>query len=388
VNRWDLIVVGGGAVGSAALRAAAESGARVLGLEQLTPANPRGSSHGLSRIFRHAYFEHPEYVPLLRHSTARFEALEIESGQQLLHRCGMLLMGPPDSEIVRGSLSSARRWGLGVDELDFAALQRRFPWFSPPSDAIGAFEANAGLVRPEAAVHAAILVAGRRGAQVREGSRVQRVVEDATGMTVETTEGPERASAVIIAAGPWTAKLIPELAPLLTVTRQMQAWFAPVTGVDASTMPCWLYDRGPERRSIYGLAPDPLAFGDPPGAATQSRYPKVGLHGSDFVVDPDIGADPVDADDIDRVREACRECAPGLTGDLVDAATCLYTMSPDADFLVGTRGGCRRVHYAAGLSGHGFKLGPAIGDALVDIAIRGRTDLPIGFLSPERFSIA
>jgi sarcosine oxidase len=388
VNRWDLIVVGGGAVGSAALRAAAESGARVLGLEQLTPANPRGSSHGLSRIFRHAYFEHPEYVPLLRHSTARFEALEIESGQQLLHRCGMLVMGPPDSEIVRGSLSSARRWGLGVDELDFAALQRRFPWFSLPSDAIGAFEANAGLVRPEAAVHAAILVAGRRGAQVREGSRVQRVVEDATGVTVETTEGPERASAVIIAAGPWTAKLIPELAPLLTVTRQMQAWFAPVTGVDASTMPCWLYDRGPERRSIYGLAPDPLAFGDPPGAATQSRYPKVGLHGSDIVVDPDIGADPVDADDIERVREAFRECAPGLTGDLVDAATCLYTMSPDADFLVGTRGGCRRVHYAAGLSGHGFKLGPALGDALVDIAIRGRTDLPIGFLSPERFSIA
>ncbi len=178
MQRWDLIVVGGGAVGSAALRAAAESGARVLGLEQLTPANPRGSSHGLSRIFRHAYFEHPEYVPLLQHSTGRFESLEIESGQQLLHRCGMLLMGPPDSEIVLGSLASARRWGLGTDELDAAALRRRFPWFSVPSDAIGAFEANAGLVRPEGAVHAAIDVARQRGAEFRMNSRVQRVVED------------------------------------------------------------------------------------------------------------------------------------------------------------------------------------------------------------------
>jgi sarcosine oxidase len=387
VNRWDVIVVGGGAVGSAALRAAAESGASVLGLEQFTPANPRGSSHGLSRIFRHAYFEHPEYVPLLRHSTRRFESLEIESGQRLLHRCGMLVMGPPGSETVLGSLASARRWGLGVDELDGAALQRRFSWFSAANDTIGAFEADAGLVRPEAAVHAAITVARRRGAEFRTSSRAKRVQEDSTGVTVETTEGPERASAVIIATGPWTPRLMPELAPLLTVTRQVQAWFAPVPGTDASAMPCWLYDRGPERRSIYGLAPDPLASGNAAEAPTQARYPKVGLHGSDAVVDADEGADPVNTDDIDLVREAFRECAPALTGELVDAATCLYTMSPDGDFLVGTRKGCRRIHYAAGLSGHGFKLGPALGDALADIALRGHTDLPIGFLSPERFSI-
>ncbi len=203
LQRWDLIVVGGGAVGSAALRAAAESGASVLGLEQFTPANPRGSSHGLSRIFRHAYFEHPEYVPLLRHSTGRFESLEIESGQRLLHRCGMLVMGPPDSEIVLGSLASALRWGLGLMSSMVQRCSGAFLVLGP-NDTIGAFEANAGLVRPEAAVHAAINVARRRGAEFRTNSRVQRVVEDATGVTVETAEGPERASAVIIATGPWT----------------------------------------------------------------------------------------------------------------------------------------------------------------------------------------
>lgn len=379
MNRWDLVVVGGGAVGSATLRAAAESGARVLGLEQYTPGHARGSSHGHSRIFRHAYFEHPEYVPLLRHSTARFESLESESGQRLLYRCGMLVMGTRGSEIVSGSLASSRRWDLHVEELDSAALRARFPWFATRSDTLGAFEANAGIVRPEATVNAAIEVACRGGAVFRTQSRVQRIIEDATGVTVETADGHERATAVVVAAGPWTALLLPELAPLLTVTRQVQAWFAPTAGTDASAMPCWLFDRGPERRSIYGLAPDPLA---------PASYPKVGLHGSDDRVDPEVGAHPVSSTDIGRVREAFRECAPSLTGELVEAVTCLYTMSPDGNFLVGTRRGCRRTHFAAGLSGHGFKLGPALGDALAGIAIRGHTDIPIGFLSPERFAMA
>lgn len=379
MNRWDLVVVGGGAVGSATLRAAAESGARVLGLEQFTPAHARGSSHGHSRIFRHAYFEHPEYVPLLRHATARFESLEVESGQALLHRCGMLVMGTRGSEIVSGSLESSRRWQLQVEELDAVTLRARFPWFATRGDTLGAFEPNAGIVRPEATVNAAIDVACRRGAEFRTQSRVQRVVEVANGVTVETAEGHERATAVVVAAGPWTGSLLPELAPLLKVTRQVQAWFAPTAGTDASAMPCWLFDRGPDRRSIYGLAPDPLA---------RASFPKVGLHGSDDRVDPEVGAHPVNAHDIGRVREALRECAPSLAGPPVEAATCLYTMSPDGNFLVGTRRGCRRTHFAAGLSGHGFKLGPALGDALAAIALEGHTDLPIGFLAPERFAIA
>jgi len=385
LNRWDLIVVGVGAVGSAALRAASESGANVLGIELHTPAHARGSSHGLSRIFRHAYFEHPDYVPLLRHSTARFESLERESGARLLHRCGMLVMGPHGSGIAQGSLDSARRWDLPVDELDATALRSRFPWFAVPDDAIGAFEANAGIVRPEATVHAAVAVARARGAEVRVGSRVLSTVEDETGVTVETDDGPERAAAVIVAPGAWTSLLIPELAPLLTVTRQVQAWFAPTAGTDASAMPCWLFDRGPGRRAIYGLAPDPLAASGADGVPSPGRYPKVGMHGSDVVVDPDTGAQAVGESDIASIREAFGERAPTLTGDLVEAATCLYTMSPDENFLVGTRRHCARTHFAAGLSGHGFKLAPALGDALVDLALSGQTALPVGFLSPKRF---
>jgi sarcosine oxidase len=386
LKHWDLIVVGGGAVGSNVLRAAAESGARALGLEQFTPANTRGSSHGHSRIFRHAYFEHPEYVPLLRHATARFESLEIESGEPLLNRCGMLVMGPPGSETVRGSLASAERWSLDVERLDDATIQRRFPWFDVPAGTIGAFEANAGVVRPGAAVNAALRVAESRGVELRNGIVVRGVIEDATGVTVRTAEGSERASAVVIAAGPWARQLIPELAPLLRVTRQVQAWLAPASGPDPGPMPCWLYDRGPDRLAIYGLAPDPSARTDSDRVPSPARHPKVGLHGSEETADPERGARPVDSNDIELVRDALRSCAPRLAGELVDAATCLYTMSPDGNFIVGSRRGSRRVHFAAGLSGHGFKLGPALGDALAELALQGRTRLPVGFLSPERFA--
>jgi glycine/D-amino acid oxidase-like deaminating enzyme len=151
-------------------------------------------------------------------------------------------------------------------------------------------------------------------------------------------------------------------------------------------MPCWLVDRGPGERALYGLAPDPETKAGAGGTPSPARHPKVGLHGSDIVVDPEAGAAPIDDADLARVWGAYRAVAPALAGPVVAAATCLYTMSPDEQFIVGTRPGARRVHFAAGLSGHGFKLAPALGDALVGLAIRGRTELPIEFLSPARLA--
>jgi sarcosine oxidase len=387
VKPWDVIVIGAGAVGSAALRAASEAGARVLGVEQYTPANPRGSSHGHSRIFRHAYFEHPDYVPLLQHATARLESLERETGSRLLHRCGMLLMGAPGCPAVTGAIESARRWGLPLDALDAAGIRSRFPWFDVGPDTHGAFEANAGIARPEATVRAAIQFALARGAELRLRQRVDAVVEDDAGVTVVMPSGTERAAVVIIAAGPWASALMPELRPSLRVTRVVQAWLEPRDGTDTSAMPCWLYDRGPGRRAIYGLAPDPMEANPPNGPPSPSRYPKVGLHGSDVLVDPDRGAAPVTTADTDAILAEYGAIAPSLAGRIVESATCLYTMSPDEHFILGPRPGCRRTFFAAGLSGHGFKLAPALGDALADLALLGSTTLPVGFLSPKRFGV-
>lgn len=380
MRAFDVVVIGLGAVGAAAMRSLAERGARVLGVELDAPAHARGSSHGHCRIFRHAYFEHADYVPLLRHATKRFESLEHEANVALLHRCGVLLLGEPDSKVLRRSRTAATAHGLDVESLDRAALARRFPWFALPDSAHGLFERDAGLVRPEAAIAAALHTATARGAEVRLALRVRELRATAREVQVVTDRGIETARSVVVAAGAWAKQLLPELAPLLRVTRQVQTWVAPRAGTDASTLPCWLLDRGDALPSLYGIPADPLAAPTSP-----ARAPKVAFHGLPDEVDPDAGAAPPTATDLDPLFAQYERLAPSLCGAPVDAATCLYTMTPDCDFVVGTSRLLPNVHFAAGLSGHGFKLSPALGDALADLALVGRTTLPIDFLSPQRF---
>ncbi len=378
---FDVIVIGVGAVGSFALRAMSRRGARVLGLELDAPAHSRGSSHGHCRIFRHAYFEHPDYVPLLRHATRRFEELEREQSVELLHRCGVLLLGRNDSTILRRSLAAARAHGLAVDDLDARDVARRFPWFASPFAERGVFEPDAGLVRPERAIAAAVASARAAGAEVRLCTRAVSLRADDTGVDVVTEHGTERAHKVVVAAGAWTSKLLPELQQHLTVTRQVQTWVAPRDESSPVGMPCWLLDRGDDARALYGIPADPKA-----DAHSPARFPKVAWHGSSDVVDPDVGAAEPCAADLEPLLDAYARAAAPLAGRLVEAATCLYTMSPDGDFLVGRSRTSDRIHFAAGLSGHGFKLAPTLGDALCELALLGGTKLPIAFLSPDRFT--
>ena len=378
---FDGIVIGVGAVGSFALRAMSRTGARVLGLELDAPAHARGSSHGHCRIFRHAYFEHPDYVPLLQHATRRFEELEREQATDLLHRCGVLLLGRNDSTILRRSLAAAREHGLAVDDIDARDVARRFPWFASPLAEHGVFEPDAGLVRPERAIAAAVASARAAGAAVRLCTRAVSLHADDTGVDVVTEHGTERARQVVVAAGAWTSKLLPELQRHLTVTRQVQAWVAPRNEESSEGMPCWLLDRGDDARALYGIPADPTAFAHSP-----ARFPKVAWHGSSDVVDPDIGAAEPSAADLEPLLDAYARAAAPLAGRLAEAATCLYTMSPDGDFLVGRSRTSDRIHFAAGLSGHGFKLAPTLGDALCELALLGGTRLPISFLSPGRFA--
>ena len=378
---WDLIIVGAGAVGAAAARRAGEAGARTLVLDLDTPAHARGSSHGHGRIFRHAYFEHPDYVPLLRHATARFASLEREEGVPLLQRCGVLLLGDAQSTVLRRSLAAARQWRLNVEALDPPALARRFPMFgSGRAEGLrGVLEADAGIVRPERAIAAALAAAQRRGVRVRLGTRVLALEEAGSAVAVHTDGGNFTAERVIVAAGAWAPQLLPRFRRLLRVTRQVQAWVAPVAGHALAGMPCWLLDRGTAAPAIYGLAPDPL------GGDTVAAFPKVAFHGSEILVDPDRGASPPGALDLDPLLEVYRGVAPGLAGQIIAASTCLYTMSPDSDFMIGLHPQHANIAVACGFSGHGFKFAPVVGEALADLAMTRNTALPIGFLHPGRF---
>lgn len=389
---WDVVVVGLGAVGAAAMRCAAEQGARVLGIELDLPAHQRGSSHGHVRIFRHAYFEHPDYVPLLQHSTTRFESLERITGRELLHRCGVVMLGDAASTVVARTLATAQTHALAVEHLDRDGLAKRFPCFaqanvgsnSPETSSRieqGVFEANAGLVRPEAAIDAALELARAHGAETRLHTRVLNLIDEDGSVTVVTSHERLRAHHVIIAAGSWAPKLLPELAPFLRVTRQVQAWVAPREASIAALerLPCWFLDRGPLLPALYGVPTDPR------GSEIAHRFPKVAFHGSESQVDPDVGAAPITPAELAILLEAYRRLAPSLVGLVQDSSTCLYTMSPDAHAMIGHSRQSEKVHFVAGLSGHGFKLSPALGDAVTELALNGRTKLPIDFLRSSRF---
>ncbi len=376
---YDVAVLGLGAVGAAALRAAAAAGARAVGLERHGRAHDQGSHHGHTRVFRHAYFEHPDYVPLLLESTAAVERLSEATGAALLHRCGVLIVGPAGSVLVERSAESAARFGLPVEHLDVGGLSARFPAFATDPQSVGLFEPGGGFLRPEAIIRAHLAQAEAMGARVCVGVDVAGWDEDDAGITVRLTEGGVvRARALVVAAGAWTGALVPALAPLLRVTREVQSWMVPDHPTEAlpDRLPCWLVDR-PGARALYGVPVDPLRPGPP--------LAKVAVHGGGAPFDPSSGDRAVHPAELRALGEAASRVLRGLPGAVREAKVCLYTNTPDEDFIVDRAPGARRVWVAAGLSGHGFKLAPALGGALVELALTGRTERPVGFLSLDRF---
>ncbi|MCK6506748.1 N-methyl-L-tryptophan oxidase [Myxococcota bacterium] len=370
----DVLVLGLGAVGAQALLALSRRGVHAVGLEPHGRAHDRGSSHGHTRITRHAYFEHPDYVPLLRAATAGFQRLQAETGAPLLHPCGVLLLGGPGSTVLAASAEAAARHGVPVEHLDADALRRRFPAFAVEGDTRGLLEPGAGFVRPEAATAAALQRAEALGAVIHDAEGGQSWEEEGDGVCVQTRAGAWRARALVIAAGAWTAGLVPDLARHLRVTRQVQGWVHART--DPGPLPCWLVDR-PGERHLYGIPADPLA-GD-------GRY-KIAVHGSDGQTTADGLDRTVHPQELAALAAARDRWVPGLRGPVASGATCMYTVTPDAHFVVDRAPGHARTFVAAGLSGHGFKLAPALGQALCDLALDGRTDLPIGFLSAARLA--
>jgi sarcosine oxidase len=374
----DAIVLGLGGVGAQALRVLGQRGARVVGLERFGRAHDRGSSHGATRVTRHAYFEHPDYVPLLRAATAGFQDLESATGAPLLDACGVVLLGPSGSAVVRASAAAAERWGVPVERLDAAEFRRRFPAFRVDDGDEGLWEPGGGFVRPEASIRAALADAESHGASVRTGAAVRGIEEDTDEVRVHLDGETLRARALVVAAGAWTPQVLPSLRPLLRITRQVQGWVRPEDPAQAapSALPCWLIDRG-AAPPLYGVPVDPLAPGPP--------LAKVAVHGSDWDVSPDHLHRSVGPDERGRLASLAGQHVPGLRGPLLAARTCMYTQTRDEHFIVDRLPGRPRTVVVAGLSGHGFKLTPALGRVAAELCLDGETELPIGFLGLGRF---
>src|SRR5689334_3347588 len=242
-------------MGSAAAAHLAARGQRVLGLERFGPAHDQGASHGGSRITRQSYFEDPAYVPLLLRAYELWEALERDSGRDLMDLCGGLMLGAPDSLTVAGSRRSSEQWGLPHEILDAAEIRRRFPNLRPQSHEIALYERKAGLVRPEETVRANLDLAAAAGADLRFEEPVQSWTAGSDDVTVRTARGTYSAGALVICPGPWAPSLLADLGVQFSVQRQAQFWFQPVGGVEAyqpDRQPIFIWE-GPPGTQAYGF---------------------------------------------------------------------------------------------------------------------------------------
>ncbi len=370
---WDAIVIGCGGIGAACLAELSARGLRVLGLDQYSPPHDRGSSHGETRIIRKAYFEHPDYVPLLHRAWDLWAELSQRSGAGLLHRCDLVMMGDCDSVVVRGARESAARHGLLVENVNAAEGRARYPVLAIPETHEVVVERTAGWLAVERCVAAHLQLAQSTGAELRTGVQVLGLTGARDFVEVETSEGRLSAGAAIVNCGPWTGRLLPDYASLIQVLRKTLFWYAAAADAEAARgFPMFLMDL--PQGQFYGV----------PSANPQGM--KVGEHsGGDAVTDPGHVRRELNAADAGPVDGFVRDYLRGMRAGAVRGAVCQYSMSPDGHFLV-DRHADWPVVVNAGFSGHGFKFTPVIAEAAADLLLRGQTDLPIEFLSRRRFA--
>jgi sarcosine oxidase len=348
---YDVIIVGLGAMGSAAAYHVAAKGGRVLALDRFHPPHDLGSSHGLTRIIREAYFEHPSYVPLVQRAYELWHELEKASQRQILITTGGVMIGHPAGALVSGARRSAEQHQLRHEILSAVDLNRRFPVFEPCSDMVAVWEPRAGVLFPETAIETHLGLATQLGAALHFDEPVLSWEPDGEGVRVRTSVATYRAAKLLLAAGAWIGSLIPELDLPFRVERQVLYWFEPRSTPAAFRPPncpvyIWEYAQG---RYFYGFP----ELGD--GV-------KVALHHEGATAHPDTVRREVDDEEIRCMRELLSHFMPAAQGTLRATAVCLYTNTPDEHFILDRHPSYPQVVVASPCSGHGFKFSSVVGE--------------------------
>ena len=356
-ERWDVIVTGLGAMGSAAVRELARRGLRVLGLDRYAPPHAHGSTHGRTRIIREAYFEHPSYVPLIQRAEVLWTALEREVSDRLYVRTGGLMIGPERGRLVAGARASADQHGLPYELLTSAEVRRRFPSLTPEPGAVALYEPRAGVLFPEACVRALLSCAARDGAELRLGDGMLSWRAEGGLVRVATAMGEHITDRLVLALGPWLPEFLNGASLTLAVERQMQHWFTPRHHAERFTpdhLPIALWETS--ERMFYTI-PD---FGD--GV-------KVAIHHEGEITDPQRVRRTVSEEEDATARALMERFLPDAAGELRERAVCLYTNTADGHFVIDRHPLHREVVIASACSGHGFKFATVVGELVAKLTL-------------------
>ncbi|MFS0910842.1 N-methyl-L-tryptophan oxidase [Microbacterium sp. 179-I 3D2 NHS] len=375
----DVIVIGLGAAGSAALRAAARRGVDCLGIEQFDIAHDRGSSHGRSRLFRSGTSEGAEYVDLAARSRELWSELEQQTGEEIVTVVGGLSIAAADSPLLTDVRRAMDARALPYEVLDAAALRRRFPQHRIGDGDVGVFDPGTGVVRPELAIRLSVDAARADGAEVRTGVSATRIVERAGGVDVQLSDGSTVSAAqVVVAAGAWTAQLLPGYPIPLTVRRAVLSWFRPRPGTaDRFT---------PEAFPVFTReSGDVTGWGAP---IIDEYGVKIGLHDqAGYEIDDPAANDPRVAPwELERVEAFCAAQFADLEPVAQHPRGCMITLTPDERFAIGRLDDASRVVTLAACSGHGFKHSAAVGELGVQIALDEQPLIDPAPFDPTRYT--
>ena len=374
-ERYGAIVLGVGGMGSATAYHLARRGVDVLGLERFDVPHAKGSSHGITRIIRRAYYEHPSYIPLIERAYDLWDDLEDRTGRRLLHVTGSVDAGPPDSDVFAGSRRSCEEHGIDHEVLTAEELHERFPGYRLPDDYRALYQPDGGFLVPEQCIVAHTEAALEAGAVVRAREPVTDWSPTGDGgVRVETEKGEYVADELVVTAGAWNADFVDGLQGLAVPERQVLAWFQPEVPdrFEPENFPVWNL-RTPAGR-FYGF---PVY--DVPGFKL-GKY-----HHRDEQVDPDDWHREPEPEDERLLRDFTERYFPDAAGPTVRLATCMFTNTPDKHFVLDSLPDAPQVAVGAGFSGHGFKFASVIGEILADLAVDGRTDHPIDMFRLDRF---
>ncbi len=369
----DVIVIGCGGMGSATLLELARRGLRVIGIDRNTPPHRLGSSHGETRIIRKAYFEHPDYVPLLHRAWDRWLETESQSGTKLLEPRDLVMSGPDESEVIQGARESARVHGLAIENLTAQQAGERYPVLQIPHEHSVTVEHTAGFLWVERCVEQQLRLAVAAGAGLKVNETVLKISGSANSVEVTTDRGVYSAAAAIVTSGPWTTSLLPDYQKLITIRRKTLFWFPSTTNHWRHTKQAPIFLMDTDAGQFYGL----------PEVA--EGLVKMGEHtGGEWVTSPEQTDRSVSESDLLPVQRFLRTCLKHVADEPMNSAVCLYSMTSDGHFLL-DRHDDLPVVVAAGFSGHGFKFAPVIAEACSDLITSSQTSLPISFLSKKRF---
>jgi monomeric sarcosine oxidase len=360
----DVLIVGAGVIGCAAAYQLAKDGARVLLFDQFAVGHDRGSSHGPSRIIRLAY-DSLDYVALARAAYALWHELEAESGERLLTQVGGLDLGLPDALAMDEIRAAYLAAGVSFEVLDRDAIMARYPQFNLSEGTIGLYQADYSLLAAGRCVAALAAQARRHGAIIREREPAQQIRATASGVEVRTDQGIYSADRLILSAGSWMRPLLRQLdldLPL-TVQKEQVAFFRArdPEAFMPGRLPLVIH-RFPQTTSLGSVFP----IYD--HAGVKVMIDRVGPQ-----VAPDDPDRSIDMPLLERLRAYATELLPGLTGEVIEAVSCRYTMTPDEHFIIDQHPAHPQIVVASPCSGHGFKFGAIIGRILADLALHGTT---------------